>query len=485
MPLSHLSHLYSGGFGLLTDFYQLTMAYAYWKTGLYRRRATFHLFYRKPPFGGDFALAAGLPLALDLIENFRFSVHDIQYLGGLRHDDGSPVFSEPFLNYLQRMTFTGDVYAIEEGEAVFPNEPLLRVEAPLPQAQLLETALLTVMNFSTLIATKSARICAAAGADPVLEFGLRRAQGPDGGLTASRAAFLGGCAASSNVWAGRYYGIPVRGTHAHSWVMAFGDELESFRQFGRALPQDSIFLVDTYDTVEGIRRAIEAGRELEQAGYRWGGIRLDSGDLTELSRTARRMMDEAGFPQAAIVASNDLDEYRIRELKERGAAIGVWGVGTRLATAYEQPALGGVYKLSAISDEDGRWQYRIKRSEELIKINDPGRLQVRRLCDDRNRPLGSYLYDVDEGSGPGRWIDEDGRRYEAGDGSHSRDLLLPVIRQGQRVYDPPALRESRDRARAAFARYSEGRSPDWSRGMELQLHTRKVSMLQELEKETL
>jgi nicotinate phosphoribosyltransferase len=278
-PQTHLSRIYRPDFGLLTDLYQLTMASGYWQRGLHGRRAVFHLFYRRAPFGGRYAIAAGLELAVDLIRRLAFSVDDIQYLGALTGSDGRPLFSESFLNYLQRLRFTGDVYAVPEGTIVLPHEPILRIEAPLPEAQLIETGLLTLINFSTLIATKAARVADAAGSDEVFEFGLRRAQGIDGALTASRSAYLGGCHATSNVWAGRYYGIPVRGTHAHAWVMTFDDERAAFREYAAAMPNNCVFLVDTYDTLEGVANAIEIGRELRAQGRPWAGIRLDSGDL--------------------------------------------------------------------------------------------------------------------------------------------------------------------------------------------------------------
>ncbi len=439
--MSHLTSIYRPGFGNLTDLYQLTMAYGYWQQGLAERRSVFHLFYRKPPFGDRFAIAAGLPLALDLIERLRFSADDVQYLGGLTGRGGRPLFTEPFLNYLQRLRFTGDVYAIPEGEAVFPHEPLLRIEAPLIQAQLLETALLTIMNFSTLIATKAARLRAAAGPDDsLLEFGLRRAQGIDGGLTGSRAAYLGGCDATSNVWAGQYYGIPVRGTHAHSWVMVHDTEPEAFAAYAEAMPHNCTLLVDTYDTVEGVKNAIEVGRQLRKDGHDLAGIRLDSGDLAALSIAARQLLDEAGFTETAIVASNDLDEYRIAELKAAGAPITVWGVGTRLATAYDQPALGGVYKLAAIANEAGELEDRIKLSEQRIKTSLPGRLQVRRFTEAATRsPLGSLIYDVDAGPASG---------FATGTPVYLRaaqtsDLLQPYIVAGEAVASPTPLSEAR------------------------------------------
>ena len=442
---SHLGAVYAPDFGLLTDLYQLTMAAGYHRHGLHRRSSIFHLFYRSAPFGGRLAISAGLPLAMDLIEGLRFSADDVQYLGRLTGNDGRPLFTEPFLNYLQRLRFSGSVDAIPEGEIALPHEPLLRIEAPLVEAQLLETALLTVVNFSTLIATKAARIRAAAGEDTVLEFGLRRAQGIDGGLTASRAAYLGGCDATSNVWAGRYYGIPVRGTHAHSWVMVFPDEMTAFEAYAAAMPANAVFLVDTFDTLEGTRRAIAVARELRDRGHELVGIRLDSGNLAELSTAARRMLDAAGFPEAAIVASDSLDEHRIRELKAAGARIGVWGIGTRLATAHDQPALGGVYKLAAVADADGRWQPKIKLSNTPIKTSNPGRLAVRRYADATGRPLASQLYDTLGGEPEPGIVDAAGG-VQPNSGEDYAELLVPVYRGGEAVYDPPPLAETRRRA---------------------------------------
>ena len=447
---SHLPNVYRPDFGLLTDLYQLTMAAGYYDQGIHERSAIFHLFYRTPPFGGKFALAAGLPLVIDLIENFRFSVDDIQYLGGLKGANGQPLFKEPFLNYLQRMRFSGNVHALPEGEVVFPHEPILRIEAPLIQAQLLETALLTIINFSTLIATKAARIKAAAGEDTVLEFGLRRAQGIDGGLTASRAAYVGGCDATSNVWAGRYYGIPVKGTHAHSWVMAFPSEDEAFAAYAKAMPNNCIFLVDTYDTVEGVKKAVEIGKELRERGHEMLGVRLDSGDLVELSKAARQILDEGGFPEAKVVASDSLDEYKIADLKAKGARIDVWGIGTRLATAYDQPALGGVYKLGAIQNERGDWEPRIKRSNTAIKTSNPGKLNVRRAyVPERYGPFhqGYFIYnELDEGT-PTKFVTEQGEPapYILPD-QDSPDLLRPVYHYGRLTHAPQNLADTRARA---------------------------------------
>ncbi|MGB3801093.1 MAG: nicotinate phosphoribosyltransferase [Lewinella sp.] len=471
--MSHLSRIYRPAFGLLTDLYELTMAAGYYHQRIHERRAIFHLFYRNPPFGGHFALAAGLPLAIDLIENYRFSADDVQYLGRLKSDDGSALFKEPFLNYLQRMQWTGDLDAVPEGEIVLPHEPLLRIEGPLIQVQLLETALLTVMNFSTLIATKAARIKAAAGDDAVLEFGLRRAQGIDGGLTASRSAYLGGCDATSNVWAGRYYNIPVKGTHAHSWVMVFPDELTSFEAYAEALPANCIFLVDTYDTLEGTRNAIRVGQQLRQRGHEMNGIRLDSGDLGELSIEARKLLDEAGFPDAGIVASDSLDEYAIKELKAEGARINIWGIGTRLATGHDQAALGGVYKLSAIQDERGQWISKVKRSETADKSSNPGKLGIRRFSKD-GCPTGSQLFNELSGE-PGNAVIQDRKQHQL-QGEESR-VLRSVFEGGKRVYDVPDLPTSRAAAQKNWSRWSAINWRQFHYGLSPELAAEKEHLL--------
>ena len=316
-----LSKLYRQKLTILTDLYQLTMAYGYWKNGMYDQEAVFHLFFRKHPFKGNYTIAAGLESVIHFLNDFKFSVDDIQYLGSLKGADGKALFDEGFLNYLQRLEFTCDVDAIPEGTAVFPHQPLLRIKGPLLQAQLIETTLLTLINFPTLIATKAARICQAAQDDTVLEFGLRRAQGIDGGLTASRSAYIGGCHATSNILAGKLFGIPVKGTHAHSWVMSVEDEPQAFASYADAMPNNCVFLVDTYDTIQGVKYAIEAGHELRKKGHEMLGIRLDSGDLADLSIKARKLLDEAGFPKTQIVASDSLNEVKIKALKEKGAKL--------------------------------------------------------------------------------------------------------------------------------------------------------------------
>lgn len=435
-PPSAHEGLYGASLALLTDLYQLTMAQGYWQHGMADRTAAFNLYFRKAPFGGEHALACGLGPALDYLESFRLCDDDLAYLRRLEAPQGGPLFDPTFLDALEGMTLELDVDAVPEGTVVFPNEPILRVEGPMLQAQLLETALLTHINFATLIATKAARICAAAQGDPVLEFGLRRAQGIDGGVTASRAAYVGGCAATSNVLAGRLFGIPVRGTHAHSWVMAHDDERAAFDNYAAAMPRNCVLLVDTYDTDTGIARAVEVGLAMRRAGHELAGIRLDSGDLAAQARRARAALDAAGLTQVAIVASNDLDEAAIGALKAEGAPIGVWGVGTRLVTGHDQPALGGVYKLAAFRvAPDAPWRYAMKASADPNKASLPGRLQVRRHVDG-DGCLSDQIYDVDAGIEPG-----------PGRAAAGRDLLVPVLRRGARVGPRPSLEEVRATAR--------------------------------------
>ena len=404
---------------LLTDLYQLTMARGYHALGRHEQPAVFHLFFRRNPFKGGYAIAAGLQAAVDLINNFHFAPDDLAYLATLVGNDGQPLFPEDFLTYLGGLSLTVDVDAVPEGTAVFAHQPLLRITGPILQCQLLETALLNLINFQTLIATKAARICDSAGDDAVLEFGLRRAQGPDGALTASRAAHLGGCHATSNVLAGKTHGIPVRGTHAHSWVMSFDDEPAAFNAYAQALPNNCVLLVDTYDTLQGIDHAIAAGHRLREHGHELAGIRLDSGDLAWLSIQARQRLDAAGFPNAKVVASNDLNETLIRDLKQQGAPIAVWGVGTQLSTAYDQPALGGVYKLAALQNDRGQWVPKVKLSEDTVKTSLPGSLQVRRFVDAHGRWLGDQI--VNE-LGQGEREDGGGRAKDAAPQRGNSDL---------------------------------------------------------------
>lgn len=453
----------SSSLALLTDLYQLTMAAGYLRAGIAERRACFHLTFRRPPFRGGYAVVAGLSDALDYLRRLRFSEVELDYLRTLETADGSPLFAADFLKFLRDSELRLDVDAMPEGTVAFAHEPLVRVEGPLWQAQLVETALLTIVNFQTLVATKSSRVCSVAvdasgRPEPVLEFGLRRAQGIDGGLAASRAAYVGGCAGTSNVLAGLRYGIPVRGTHAHSWVMTFPTERAAFDAYAETFPKGCIFLVDTYDTLDGVRTAVAVGHELRARGCELLGVRLDSGDLAKLSVEARRILDEGGFPKARVVASNDLDEHAMSRLKAAGACIDTWGVGTKLVTAFDQPALGGVYKLAALENDAGVLEPRIKLSEEPIKTSIPAAQQVRRFSTTDGTFVADAIFGVEAGVHDLRLVDpNDPTRVRRLDADLAyEDLLVPILRAGRQVYTPPSLTETRARTRDQLARLPGG-----------------------------
>ncbi len=362
---------------LLTDLYQLTMMNGYLKKERKEEIAVFDLFFRQNGMI-TYSLACGLESVVDYILNLKFGEEEIEYLKSLN------LFCDEFIEYLKNFKFTGDLYAVPEGTVVFPGEPILTVKAPVMQAQLVETALLNLVNFQTLIASKSAKIAYAAKGDSVMEFGLRRAQAPDAGILGARAAVIGGCSSTSNVLAGKKFGIPVSGTHAHSWVMNFKDEYTAFKAYAEVYPTATLLLVDTYDTLNsGVPNAIRVFKELREKGYEPRGIRLDSGDLAYLSKKAREMLDEAGFPNTIICASGDLDENSINSLKNQGAKINLWGVGTKLITSADMPALGGVYKLSAVIDEDGTETPKIKLSDNTAKITNPGFKNFARVYDEK------------------------------------------------------------------------------------------------------
>lgn len=448
------------------------------------REAAFYLSFRQAPFKGGFTVASGLADAIELLSNFRFQESDLGYLATVTGQDGRPLFEHAFIKYLAELRFTCDVDAVPEGTVVFPQEPLLRVQGSILQAQLVEPALLNFLNFQSLIATKAARICHAAQGDKVVEFGLRRAQGVDGSLTATRATYIGGCVATSNLLAGQTYNIPVVGTHAHSWVLAFDDELKAFAAYAQAQPNNCVLLVDTYNSLDGVRHAIEIGKELRGRGHELGGIRLDSGDLAYLSIEARRLLDGAGFPNAAIVASNDLDEHIIASLKQQGARINVWGVGTRLVTAYDQPALGGVYKLSAILNRNGRWEHKVKLSEQTAKINNPGILQIRRFRAG-NEFIGDAIYDLSR-KRPATFTIVDPidpiRRKHIPPKTSSQDLLVPIFRRGRLVYEPPGLEQIRERVREQLAGFHPAikrfiNPHRYPAGLELGLHELKTKLV--------
>lgn len=441
-----------GGLALLTDLYQLTMVGGYVQEGKREQWANFDYFFRKVPDDGGYCVLAGLADLINYLQNLRFGREELAYLEALG------LFPKAVLEYLEAFKFTGDLWAIPEGTVVFPHEPLIRVRAPLPQAQLIETALLNIMNFQTLIATKAARVCWAANGAPVVDFGLRRAHGPNGGLMASRAAYIGGAEGTSNVLAGKLYGIPVRGTHAHSWVESFPSELEAFRAYARVYPHACLLLVDTYDTLRsGVPNAIKVAHELSEQGHRLRGIRLDSGDLAYLSKEARRMLDEAGFPDAHIVASSDLDEWLVESLRRQGARIDIWGVGTRLVTSYSSPALGGVYKLTALDEDGKRMIPKIKRSDNPDKITNPGVKKVVRMCDPSGQIRGDVIFLEEERLPRGMSFrvhhpvfPHVSKVYP--EHFQMEELLVPVFRKGKLVYKSPAVKEIRENTLRNLAR---------------------------------
>lgn len=471
---------------LLTDLYQLTMAYGYWKLGIHEQEAVFHTIFRKQPFRGHYAVACGLASVIEFLQNWRFAEDDLTYLSTLRAANGSCLFTAEFLEYLKNLRFTGDIDAVPEGTVIFANAPFLRVRGPLIQGQLLESTLLNSLNFQTLIATKAARVCQAAQGDTVLEFGLRRAQGPDGGLSASRAAFVGGCAATSNVLAGKLYGIPVSGTHAHSWVTAFADELTAFTAYAEVMPHNCVLLVDTYDTLRGVQHAIEVGKKLVERGAQLRAIRLDSGDLAVLSIKARELLDAAGFSQTQIIASNSLDEYVIQDLKIQGAQISIWGVGTHLAAATDYPALDGVYKLSALRTPEGVWEYKLKLSEQLIKTSNPGIHQVRRYLQ-QNQPVLDIIYDTQLGiSEQPAWValSESPQEAKISQGPYI-DLLRPIFRGGKLVYTQPDLSTVRAHAMQQVTNFlALHRNAPYTVGLEKNLYELKQQLITQFRSST-
>lgn len=463
---------------LLTDLYQLTMAQGYWECGKADTQACFHMFFRDYPFNGGYAVACGMAQLADLVDGFAFSEDDLEYLASIPAPGGGMLFKPEFIDYLRDFKLSVDIEAVAEGEIVFPYEPLVRVTGPIMECQLLETALLNCVNFETLIATKAARVCMAAEA-PVAEFGLRRAQGAAGGVWASRAAVVGGCASTSNVLAGKLFDLPVSGTHAHSWVMSFPDELSAFRAYAKAFPTNCVLLVDTYDVAQGIKNAITVGLEMRERGEKLTGIRIDSGDLSWLAKMARTMLDEAGLTDCGIVLSNDLDEYTIRSIRDEGAQVMSWGVGTKLATAYDQPSLGGVYKLSATRENgDSAWIDHVKISESSAKLTTPGVLNVRRYYFEDGHIAGDMVFDTNAAVNEGEVIVDpmDGLRRKDLSGKTWRELLIPLARAGKTV-----LSDEFRSAKAAQARTKQGLATlDESQERTLNPHTYPVGLDKDL-----
>lgn len=405
---------------MLTDLYQLTMMNGYYKKGVENDTAVFDVFFRKNVCEGGYTIVCGIEEIVHYINNLSFNEHDLDYLRSLN------LFDEDFIGFLRDFKFTGDIYAVEDGSVMFPGEPIIVVKAPLYQAQLVETAILSIVNFMTLIATKASRVCNAAGGDPVLELGLRRAQGPEAGLYGAKAAIIGGCTGTSNVLTGKMFGVPVAGTHAHSWVQKFDSELEAFRAYAQTYPDSCLLLIDTYNVLEsGIKNALIVFDELRAKGFEPIGVRLDSGDLTYLSKEVRKILDDAGYPNAKITASNDLDEYTIISLKQEGAAIDSWGVGTKLITSYDYPSLGGVYKLAATTNREGILEPKIKISENPEKINNPGFKKVVRIYN-KNEKCEADLIMLDDET-----IDE----------TKPLEIFDPVYTWKRRVYENYTIRE--------------------------------------------
>lgn len=429
---------------LLTDLYELTMMQGYFERGD-NEVVVFDIFFRANPCGSGYSIAAGLQQAIDYVKNLNFSYDDVDYLRSLH------MFSEEFLHYLSGYHFSGSIYAIPEGTVVFPREPLVKVIAPMMEAQLVETALLNIINHQSLIATKASRVVHAAQNDTIMEFGLRRAQGPDAGLYGARAAMIGGCAGTSNVLAGKEFDVPVMGTHAHSWIMSFPDEYQAFKAYARMYPDSCTLLVDTYDTLKsGVPNAIRVFREMREEGIRSKsfGIRLDSGDLAYLSKKARKMLDDAGFPDAKISASNDLDEYLIHDLKQQGAAIDVWGVGTHLITSKDCPSFGGVYKLAAIQDENGVFVPKIKLSENTEKITNPGNKTIYRIYEKETGKIKADLicfadetFDENDDLLLFDPIETWKKTRMKGGTYTMREMLVPVFINGECVYHSPSVME--------------------------------------------
>ena len=433
---------------LLTDFYELTMMQGYFKNPT-NQTVIFDMFYRTNPCGGSFAITAGLEQMIEYIENLHFSEEDIEYLRGLH------IFQEDFLDYLSTFRFTGDIYAIPEGTVVFPREPIVKVIAPIMEAQLVETAILNIINHQSLIATKAARVCYAARGDGVMEFGLRRAQGPDAGIYGARAAVIAGCVGTSNVLAGQMFDMPVLGTHAHSWIMSFPDEYTAFKTYAKMYPNSCTLLVDTYDVLKsGVPNAIRVFEEMREEGVKLTkyGIRIDSGDLPYLSKQAYKMLAAAGFDDAIISASSDLDEYLIDSLKTQDAKINSWGVGTNLITSKDNPAFGGVYKLAAVKDAgSSTFTPKIKLSENTEKVTNPGDKTIYRIYSKTTGKIKADLiclanehFDPEETMIIFDPVDTWKKTKVLGGTYELRELLIPVIRQGKRVYTSPEVMELRE-----------------------------------------
>ena len=432
---------------LMTDLYELTMMQGYFKHKDRNETVIFDAFFRNNPMDSGYAISAGLEQVIDYINNLHFEEADIEYLRSLK------IFDEDFLDYLKTFRFSGDIYAIPEGSLMFPREPMIKVIAPIMEAQLVETAILNIINHQSLIATKASRVCYAAKGDGIMEFGLRRAQGPDAGTYGARAAMIGGCIGTSNVLTGQLFDVPVKGTHAHSWIMSFPDEYTAFKTYANMYPTACILLVDTYDTLKsGVPNAIKVFKEMREEGIplAFYGIRLDSGDLAYLSKKARKMLDAAGFPDAVISASNDLDEYLIDSLKAQGAAITSWGVGTHLITSKDWPSFGGVYKLAAVMGKDGKFIPKIKLSENTEKVTNPGNKTIYRVYEKETGKIKADLIClVDETFSEEEPLllfdpSEPWKKTKMAPGTFTlREMMVPVFKDGKCIYESPKVMDIR------------------------------------------
>ncbi len=451
-PSEGIDGLKYGNYTLDTDLYELTMVAGYRVLGRSKQRACFDLYYRQNPDDGAFCIFAGLQSVINYVNKLSMYPDDIEYLQSLG------IFSPAALEQLASgVKFTGDIWAVPEGTVVFPNEPLIRVTGPIDQAQILETTLLALVGHQTLIATKAARMLIATRGAPVIDFGTRRAHGVHAALYGARAAYIGGCSGTSNVKAGKLFGIPVRGTHAHSWVESFDTEIEAFEAFSKVYPDNCVLLVDTYDTIEGVRQAVKVAAKMKQQGKRLAGIRIDSGDLAYYSKAARYILDEAGFHEVKILASSDLDEWLIESLRDQGARIDIWCVGTRLMTSYQTPALGVVYKLMAVDKGDGILVPKIKISQNPRKVTNPGVKKICRFYNGNNRMIGDLLLQIDEPMPSGEPVRAHHPMYDYMKKIYrapysTEELLVPIFLNGEQVYESPSLQKIRETAMESLER---------------------------------
>jgi nicotinate phosphoribosyltransferase len=471
-----------GNLTMDTDLYELTMAAGYRVRGRQGQRACFDLYYRQNPDDGAFCVFAGLESVINYVKNLRFYPDDIEYLAG------TGIFSQQALDSLAAgIVFSGDIWAVPEGTVVFPNEPLIRVIGPIAEAQILETTMLALVGHQTLIATKAARMCLATKGAPVVDFGTRRAHGVEAALYGARAAYIGGCAGTSNVKAGKLFGIPIRGTHAHSWVESFDGEIESFEAFAEVFPEGCVLLVDTYDTLEGVRNAVKVAEKMRQSGKELFGIRIDSGDLAYYSKAARQILDKAHFPEVKILASSDLDEWIIESLRDQGAPIDIWCVGTRLMTSYQTPALGVVYKLVAAGENENGMAPKIKISQNPHKVTNPGVKKIVRFYNGNGKMSGDLLAHVDEPLPTGRPVKAHHPMYDYMKKTYqepytAEELMVPVFADGKPVYQTPPLHEIRHRAIGQIERLE----PEYKRFFHA--HIYKVSLsdkVQQIKKDLL